>query len=477
MAKTTSTTCAPRYATRRRPERGTRGGEVAKVAAALGKPLLPWQREVVDVALEVDRDGVPYYRTVVVLTPRQSGKSLLTLALMLHRAALWSDERQLVVFGAQDGLAARKKVLLDWAPIVDASALAPLLKPGAAGRVQAAGREALVLRNKSRVEVIGSSESAAHGRSIDLAVSDEAWRDIDDRRDVALVPAMSTRPEAQHWLVSTAGTEASTYLRGKVDAGRAAALDELGDGVAYFEWSAPDDTPVDDPATWRACMPALGALTTEPIVRDALRSMSEDAFRRSYLNQWVASNERVIPAEVWERSRTDVALGKALTFAVDVGPGRFASVAAVDSDGVGELLRYGAGTSWVTDYVAPIAKERRARVAINTTGPAGVLVPELERGVRRRARRVGRVPHAPGRRALRRAASRARPPAQGVPIAPARRWGSMMPGCYVCRARNFRDPVEHNAHVRACERIALGLSALELYDGDAIRRSILGKRR
>ena len=53
----------------------------------------------------------------------------------------------------------------------------------------------------------------------------------------------------------------------------------------------------------------------------------------------------------------------------------------------------------------------------------------------------------------------------------------MMPTCYVCRARNLRTLGEYRTHVRSCERIALGLAETAPYDGDAVRRSILGKRR
>ena len=48
---------------------------------------MPWQQHVADVALEVDpATGLLAYREVVVTIPRQSGKSSLALAIMVHRA-------------------------------------------------------------------------------------------------------------------------------------------------------------------------------------------------------------------------------------------------------------------------------------------------------------------------------------------------------------------------------------------------------
>ena len=43
----------------------TLGHEVAEVAERLGKPLYPWQRHVVDVAMELDDDGQFIYRDLV----------------------------------------------------------------------------------------------------------------------------------------------------------------------------------------------------------------------------------------------------------------------------------------------------------------------------------------------------------------------------------------------------------------------------
>ena len=77
-----------------------------------------------------------------------------------------------------------------------------------------------------------------------------------------MIPAMMTKRDAQLWVTSTAGWEGSTYLKRKVDAGRAAVADNLDTGICFFEWSADPDAAVDDPATWYGCMPALGITIT-----------------------------------------------------------------------------------------------------------------------------------------------------------------------------------------------------------------------
>ena len=57
----------------------TRGGQQAKLARLLGLPLMPHQRQILDVAGEIMPSGLPAYRTVVVTVPRQSGKTTLVL--------------------------------------------------------------------------------------------------------------------------------------------------------------------------------------------------------------------------------------------------------------------------------------------------------------------------------------------------------------------------------------------------------------
>src|SRR5829696_7433371 len=65
-----------------------------------------------------------------------------------------------------------------------------------------------------------------------------------------LSPTMVTRPQPQTWVVSTAGTHRSAYLRGKVDAGRARAAAGGHGAICYFEWSAVEGSDPADPATW-----------------------------------------------------------------------------------------------------------------------------------------------------------------------------------------------------------------------------------
>jgi hypothetical protein len=170
---------APRWATRR-TRRATYGGKVVKVAAALGLDLLPWQRRVVDVALEHHR-GELVYRDVVISVPRQSGKSTLVLVVIAHRLLA---SHCAAVYGAQTRLAARQKLLDDWWPVLRRSPLSKLFDVS-----RATGQESLFALGGtgSRCRVISSDETAAHGQTASLGVLDESWS-----------------PSARHWSRSAA---------------------------------------------------------------------------------------------------------------------------------------------------------------------------------------------------------------------------------------------------------------------------------
>lgn len=345
------------------------------MARQLGQPLMPWQELVADVGLELMADGRPAYREVIVTVPRQSGKTTLVLSWEVQRALGWNGPQR-IAYTAQTGWDARKKLIDDQAPLLMASPLAGAVRQVLRG----AGNEGIWFQNGSRIEVMASTETAGHGKTLDMAVIDEAFNDVDHRREQAIFPAMATRPAAQVVVVSTAGTAASLYLRQKVDAGRKAVLEGHDTGIAYFEWSAPDDVDPYDEAVWWRCMPALGHTITPEVVRHAAQSMAEGEFRRAFLNQWTAGEERVIPVAAWDAvNEADAAPGERVTLALDVNPERSAAALAASDGRVVELVDHRPGVSWVVDRVAEVAERARAQVVIDTAGPAGTFAAELER--------------------------------------------------------------------------------------------------
>jgi phage terminase large subunit-like protein len=237
---------------------------------------MPWQQLVADVALELNADGSPVYREVNVVVPRQCGKTSLMLSLELHRALLWGTP-QTIGYTAQTGWDARRKLIDDQVPLLENSPLSASVKRIYRG----AGMEAVHFVNGSRIDVMASNATAGHGRILNQAIIDEAFSDQDDRREGALLPAMATKRDAQLFVISTAGTQESLYLKRKVETGRAIVEANLNTGVAYFEWSASEEADIDDPGTYWRTIPALGHTIDERVITHARRTMTEGDFRRA----------------------------------------------------------------------------------------------------------------------------------------------------------------------------------------------------
>lgn len=271
----------PRWATPPTAGRPNLAGKVAWTASALGfSGLMPHQRLIVGTGTELLPSGRPAFRQVVIEEPRQQGKSVSVLSLMVTLAL--ARPGTMIAYSAQTRLAGRRRMLDVWWPrIYGSPGLRKLVKVR-----KGFGSEAYLFANGSMIMLASGTATADHGDTLHVAVIDEAWAQRDDTIEQAVKPAMMTIDGAQLWIVSTAGTEFSEYFRGKVDDGRAMA--ELGatDTSAYFGYSAPDDADPADVATWYGCMPALGITVSEETVRADFTTMDLAEFRRAYLCQW-----------------------------------------------------------------------------------------------------------------------------------------------------------------------------------------------
>jgi hypothetical protein len=288
----------PRWATPSTPGRSHLAGKVAFTASALGfNGLMGHQRQIIATGTERFADGRPAFRQVVIEEPRQQGKSVSVLSLMVTKGL--ECPGTMISYSAQTRNAGRRRMLDVWWPRIRRSrGLRKVIEPR-----RALGAEAFLFANGSMIMLASGTETSDHGDTLDLAVIDEAWAQRDDSIEQAVKPAMMTRDHAQLWVVSTAGTEFSAYFRGKVDDGRAMAELGVTDTAAYFGYSAPDDADPGDVATWYGCMPALGVTVSEETVRADFATMDLAEFRRAYLCQWpdvAKPGWEVISRQAWE---------------------------------------------------------------------------------------------------------------------------------------------------------------------------------
>lgn len=383
--------CPPRFATQRTPSRPTYGGRVADIAAELGTPLMPWQRHVVDVAMEIDpKTKRLKYRTVILTVPRQSGKTTLLLSVMVQRclATQAFGGPQKINYTAQTRLAARKKWEDEHVPVIERSAFGQLIRVR-----KAMAMEAILWANGSIHSIVAGTEKSGHGDVLDMGVIDEAFAQYDHRLEQAFKPAMQTRPFAQLWIVSTAGDKKSTFLRAKVDMGREMATRGENSGICYFEWSADDDWDPGSVETWKKCMPALkhpgnpsGTTEIEVVAAD-YASMDLPEFKRAYLNLWdTRSGEGVIPNEDWDgcyepRSK----LKDPFALAFDISPDHVSGAIAaggrstIRDDLVHlEIIDHRSGTGWMLERIIELYhRHSPSQVVCDAAGPAGSLIAGL----------------------------------------------------------------------------------------------------
>lgn len=345
----------------------------------MGQPFMPWQHLMVDVACEIDDEGLPVYREIVVTVPRQSGKTTLFLGVEVQRCIGWAQmlgAPQNVVYSAQTGADARKKLLNDQIPILERHKRTL----GIAQITRANGNESVRFGNGSKIELLASGADAGHGRIVDAAMNDEIFADDDMRRDQAMIPAMATRPAAQAWNASTMGTPDSVNLNAKVEKGRLAVEQGRQSGICYVEFSADPGADPEDPKTWLTCMPALGHTIGLSVVKHAFDSMPLGEFRRSFLNIPTLSDEQKIPASSWSLVLGDHAVTAPDVFGLDCNPDRTrGGIVAVQRGPIVAVSDYEPGTGWLVRRARHIWDRWKKPFVVDGSGPAAAFIPELER--------------------------------------------------------------------------------------------------
>lgn len=355
--------------TPRNPDRDTIADEVMAVMRLLGWEPMPWQQDVFDVAFEVDAFGQLWYTEIVIIIPRQSGKSTLVIPWGVHRMVTWPD-RQFLLYIAQTRAKALEKLEEEHFYHVGRSPFAELLVPNRRGNLLhlSHGDEHMKWANGSKWGIDAPTEDAGHGGTLGLTIGDEIFAQKDDRLEAALGPATTAVDDAQSLWISTVGESKlkSPFLWKKAESGRARVEVVRADPSflsvhrsLYIEYSAPMDADPLDPLTWWGCMPALGYTTTERKIAAFAENMRE-AFYRPFLNWWGddLGTDWEIPKDAWNHhdvlDRDSQIDTNKLVWVIDISPDRdWASIGVAGQRADGklhiEVVSDGPGTSWLLD--------------------------------------------------------------------------------------------------------------------------------
>ena len=236
------------------------------------------------------------------------------------------------------------------------------------------------------------------GRGVDYIarlVVDEAQHAAGEHL-AAMTPTLFASPDPQMNVLGTAG------IAGRSDwwwGVRVRALGPDPGGFGYVGHTAErpslDDAgevvspPVDveDRGLWLAANPAIAAGRGQGMafLEEQLRRLGPAAFAREHLCVWdpqpkdKASGWEVIASADWDRC-TDAGYEVTPTaWSLDVSPdGRSAAIACSDRAGV-EVVDYRPGTAWVVPRLVDLgARHELGEIALDATGPAGMLLTELD---------------------------------------------------------------------------------------------------
>lgn len=381
----------PKFATARTPERRTLGGQIAKIAHALGKPPMPWQQLVYDVATELDDDGRLLYEIVLITVPRQSGKTTLVGPVQLHRVMTNPGVR--CFYTAQSGKDARKR-FEDLVTLMKGSPLNEI-----ASYRWSAGDEGISFPNGSALKLFAPTLDAIHGETPPLVTFDEIWKydDLlgDGLLEGAVIPAqMTLSGRRQVWMISTAGTAASTFMRKWVERGRESVLTKgrKWPKLAYFEWGLADGDDPYDPDAIARFHPAVGhTVTVEELLE--LGSSDDDEgshanWLRAFCNVWTEASDPLFTTEHWNGLATEpkgIPSRSELAVTYEIAPAHTCGVVMAnwrDDDGVAcsRVLHRAPGTTWMHDYLVELqATWQPAVLGADDGGATRVLTDQLRR--------------------------------------------------------------------------------------------------
>lgn len=349
--------------------------DVSDLCAAFGLQLDPWQEEVLQAGLGERSDGRWAARQVGCSTPRQNGKTMLIVARVL--AGLLIFDEQLIIVSAHRQDTARE-TFFRLVQIIDEN---PELRERVDFIARSEMREFIRLKSGQEVRFKARSAGSGRGFSSDCLLLDEA-QILGAAAWSAILPTMSARPNPQVWLFGTPPTENDD---GEVfERLRGLGLEGKESRVAYLEWSADRDDPLDDPETWAKANPAFGFRIDHEAVAAERAAMSDEQFAKERLGVWdeVARHKPLVSTQQW-RDMADLGPADDVrpdALGVDMSHGRDISVAGCwieDEKAHLEQVWAGSDPNIVIDWIV----ERAGRimpVVIDAASPASSLVPELK---------------------------------------------------------------------------------------------------
>lgn len=283
------------------------GEKAVKLAQSFGIKLMPWQEEQVLLALSVDEDGHWLHPDVVLICPRQNGKSLILEVIVLYR--LFKLNHQ-IVFSAHQWRTAKSIRNRLWKRIKS--------RPWAARRLvrntASAGEAEMETADGGKVQFSTRSNDMGRGfDEIDLLIIDEAYN-LDSGEMDAVAPTQLAAEDPQTYYTSSAVNEFKHPKGEELSKVRDRALGGDTEGLLFSEFAAPEGMDPDDPFTWMMANPSYGVVANEKKIRSLKSKLTDVGFEVEMLGwgRWfvVVSDDSDTPTLIdlgeWE-AKSDLA--------------------------------------------------------------------------------------------------------------------------------------------------------------------------
>lgn len=381
----------------------TAADDAVDLAALAGLTMDPWQEHVLRASLGERKDGRwSAFRTALVV-PRQNGKNAILEARELAGLLLFGE--RVIVHTAHEFKTANNSMIALMNRI-KACELIEYVRGGAGvtsdtdirdiDGFKTGNQPSITMKVNKKDHILQfAARSSGSGRGFtgDLVVLDEAYA-LKSSEMAALLPTMSAKSisgNPQLWFTSSAGMPESDLLAGLREQGMSRSADRL----AYFEWSADENSDPLDKESWYEANPALGYRISEEYIQDEYDTfMVVDAieeFKRERLGIWAKlGGESVFPAGVWsDLADTKSTPGPTLVFAVEVAGKRESASISLLSYRADELVHAEVidnrlGTSWIGSRLRELRdKWSPAAIVAIAGGHVDSLIPAWKReGVR-----------------------------------------------------------------------------------------------
>jgi phage terminase large subunit-like protein len=296
------------------------GDQFIEFCKRIDYPLLPWQELLGREVLKYKADNRWGHPEIAVIVSRQQGKSTFMSLLILFKMYELGEKLQVAT---AHKLTTSSEIFYKIDQIIQST---PELLAGFHKKFESKGSQEIRLKNGNRY-LVRANNSAARGiAAVDTIYMDEIreYRDMDVWSSMRYTQMSSKNPMTI--VLSNAGDQHSIILN-KLKERAYSAIAGSEDAIGWFEWSAPQNTPVDDSdAFWEGvkyAAPSLGH-TVHPDNLRAVLHDDESIIRTEVLCQWVDTINPAINPSSWEACGGVAKLDKEQQtwMAIDLSPDR-----------------------------------------------------------------------------------------------------------------------------------------------------------